>query len=59
MERLKPGDFYKSMTAYHDHCVWQDVYHAHVADRVVYVKIQYITEPKEREGYWVISFKEK
>jgi len=59
VEGLKPGDFYKSMTAHQDHRVWQDVYHAQVADRVVYVKIQYVTEPKGREGYWVISFKEK
>ena len=56
---LRPSDFYKSMTVHHDHRLWQDVYHAQVADRVVYVKIQYATQPKEREGCWVISFKEK
>lgn len=56
---LSPREFYKSMTTHQDHRAWQDVYHAQVADRVMYVKIQYVTDPKEREGYWVISFKEK
>ena len=56
---IRSGDFYKSMTTHQDHRTWQDVYHAKVADRVMYVKIQYVTDLKEREGYWVISFKEK
>ncbi|MHB8621832.1 MAG: type II toxin-antitoxin system MqsR family toxin [Sulfuricaulis sp.] len=59
VEGLKPGNFYKSMTTHHDHRTWQDVYHTTVADRPVYLKIQHITAPKEREGYWVISFKER
>jgi motility quorum-sensing regulator/GCU-specific mRNA interferase toxin len=59
VEGLKPGDFYKSMTTHHDHRTWQDVYHAQVADLAVYLKIQYVTDPKEREGYWVISFKKR
>ena len=59
VEGLRPGDFYKSMTTHFDHRVWQDVYHTQVGDRAVYLKIQYVTDPKEREGYWVISFKER
>jgi motility quorum-sensing regulator / GCU-specific mRNA interferase toxin len=51
---LRPADFYKSMTTHADHRVWQDVYHTRAADRVLYVKVQKVTD-----DYWVISFKDR
>ncbi len=46
--------FYKSMTTYADHRVWQDVYHAPTPVRKdAYIKITL------REGAPVIQFKEK
>jgi motility quorum-sensing regulator/GCU-specific mRNA interferase toxin len=48
--------FYKSMTTYADHTLWQDVYHAPLAEGLVlYVKFQadLVTEFK------LVSFKEK
>ncbi len=47
--------FYKSMTSYADHKVWQDVYHVPSGDVVLYVKFQasILTE------FTVLSFKEK
>ena len=57
IQALTPGDFYKSMTTYADHRVWQDVYHAPAGDEgaVLYIKFQadVVTE------FRVISFKEK
>lgn len=47
--------FYKSMTTFVDHRVWQDVYHVPVRGLVLYVKFQadVVTE------FTVMSFKEK
>ncbi|WP_234835222.1 type II toxin-antitoxin system MqsR family toxin [Sinorhizobium meliloti] len=47
--------FYKSMTTFADHRVWQDVYHVPARGLVLYVKFQadIITE------FVVMSFKEK
>ena len=47
--------FYKSMTTYRDHHVWQDVYHVPHGDLTLYVKFQQsvLTE------LFVVSFKEK
>lgn len=47
--------FYKSMTTFADHRVWQDVYHVPVDDLLLYVKFQadVVTE------FTVMSFKEK
>lgn len=47
--------FYKSMTTFADHRVWQDVYHVPARDLVLYVKFQadVVTE------FTVMSFKEK
>jgi len=47
--------FYKSMTTFTDHRLWQDVYHVPVGDMVLYVKFQAdsITE------FMLVSFKEK
>ena len=52
---LTRDGFYKSMTTFHDHTLWQDVYHAitHVG-KVAYIKI---THPDS--GRPVIQFKEK
>ncbi len=47
--------FYKSMTTFADHRVWQDVYHVPAQGMVLYVKFQadVITQ------FTVMSFKEK
>ena len=47
--------FYKSMTTFADHRVWQDVYHVTTSDLVLYVKFQadVVTE------FTLMSFKEK
>jgi len=47
--------FYKSMTTFADHRLWQDVYHVPVGDIVLYVKFQadVITE------FMLMGFKEK
>lgn len=47
--------FYKSMTTFADHRVWQDAYHVSVPGMLLYVKFQkhVITE------FQVMSFKEK
>ena len=47
--------FYKSMTTFADHRIWQDVYHVPARDMVLYVKFQadVVTE------FMVMSFKEK
>jgi motility quorum-sensing regulator/GCU-specific mRNA interferase toxin len=51
---LSRNNFYKSMTSYADHRVWQDVYHAPTpARREAYIKVTL------REGAPVIQFKEK
>jgi motility quorum-sensing regulator/GCU-specific mRNA interferase toxin len=51
---LSRGNFYKSMTSYADHRVWQDVYHAPTpVRREAYIKVTL------REGSPVIQFKEK
>ncbi len=51
---LMRRDFYKSMTTYADHRVWQDVYHAATPVREdAYIKITL------RDAAPVIQFKEK
>ncbi|MDP3411086.1 type II toxin-antitoxin system MqsR family toxin [Bosea sp. (in: a-proteobacteria)] len=47
--------FFKSMTTFADHRVWQDVYHVPARDLMLYVKFQadVVTE------FTVMSFKEK
>jgi motility quorum-sensing regulator / GCU-specific mRNA interferase toxin len=46
--------FYKSMTSFADHTVWQDVYRVPFEEIVVYVKFTI-----DVEGHIVISLKEK
>ena len=51
---LTARDFYKSMTTYRDHRVWQDVYHARCPNgRIAYIKLTHVV------GRIVIQFKEK
>ena len=51
---LSRRDFYKSMTTFSDHRVWQDVYHATTPVRKeAYIKITL------RDAAPVIQFKEK
>jgi motility quorum-sensing regulator/GCU-specific mRNA interferase toxin len=50
---LTPADFYKSMTTYADHRIWQDVYHARTASGdAVYLKLTVI------DDVLIVSFKE-
>lgn len=47
--------FYKSMTTYADHRLWQDVYHVPARGLLLYVKFQADTITE----FTVMSFKEK
>lgn len=38
IQTLERSDFYKSMTSYIDHRVWQDVYHARSEVGLIYLK---------------------
>jgi len=50
---LTPTDFYKSMTTYFDHQIWQDVYHAKTTrGDEVYLKLTVI------DDVLIVSFKE-
>jgi motility quorum-sensing regulator / GCU-specific mRNA interferase toxin len=48
---LTPTDFYKSMTAHDDHCIWQDVYRPTTALGTVYLKLTVI------DAVLIVSFK--
>lgn len=50
---LKNGDFFKSMTTYHDHTVWQDVYRPKLLCGDIYLKITVSNDVV------IVSFKEK
>ena len=49
---LKPGDFYKSMTTYADHRIWQDVYRPKTSAGDVYLKLTVV------DDVLIVSFKE-
>jgi motility quorum-sensing regulator / GCU-specific mRNA interferase toxin len=49
---LEANDFYKSMTTYADHRVWQDVYRTTTAAGDVYLKLTVI------DDVLIVSFKE-
>ena len=49
---LSAADFYKSMTTYGDHRVWQDVYRPRTPKGQVYLKLTVV------EDLLVVSFKE-
>lgn len=51
VQSLTTRDFYKSMTTYNDHTVWQDVYRPKTAKGVVYVKLTV------EDGVLIVSFK--
>ncbi len=55
VNRLERKHFFKSMTSFHDHRQWQDVYHIPDEGRVLYVKFidAVVTE------FILLSFKEK
>ena len=55
IQTMQRGHFYKSMTSYGDHRVWQDVYHVPSAAGTLYVKFtaDAVTE------FLLLSFKEK
>jgi motility quorum-sensing regulator/GCU-specific mRNA interferase toxin len=48
---LTPKDFYKSMTTYADHRIWQDVYRPTTAAGDVYLKLTVI------DDVLIVSFK--
>lgn len=52
---MMPSHFYKSMTSYADHRVWQDVYHVPSHEGLLYVKFQadLVTD------FVLLSFKEQ
>ncbi|MEW9658960.1 type II toxin-antitoxin system MqsR family toxin [Escherichia coli] len=50
---LSESDFYKSMTTYSDHTIWQDVYRPRLVTGQVYLKITVIHD------VLIVSFKEK
>ena len=52
ISKLKPSDFYKSMTTYADHTIWQDVYQPNTSAGDIYLKLTVI------EDVLVVSFKE-
>jgi motility quorum-sensing regulator / GCU-specific mRNA interferase toxin len=49
---LEPVDFYKSMTTYADHRIWQDVYRPKTQAGDVYLKLTVI------DDVLIVSFKE-
>lgn len=49
---LTPADFYKSMTTYTDHRVWQDVYRPNTSVGDLYLKFTVV------EDLLIVSFKE-
>ncbi len=49
---LNPSDFYKSMTTYSDHKVWQDVYRPKTEAGDIYLKLNVV------DDLVIISFKE-
>lgn len=49
---LTPADFYKSMTTYADHTVWQDVYRPSTQAGDVYLKLTVV------DDVLIVSFKE-
>ena len=52
---MQESHFYKSMTSYANHKIWQDVYHVPYEDMIIYVKF---TQNVISE-FTLLSFKEK
>jgi motility quorum-sensing regulator/GCU-specific mRNA interferase toxin len=55
LRNLKPSEFFKSMTTYGDHTIWQDVYHPHFHGIPLYLKLTLV----EAENLLVISLKRR
>ncbi|MDO9071152.1 MAG: type II toxin-antitoxin system MqsR family toxin [Deltaproteobacteria bacterium] len=55
IQTMKRENFYKSMTAYADHRLWQEVYHVPSSVGVLYVKFTADVLTK----FLLLSFKEK
>jgi motility quorum-sensing regulator/GCU-specific mRNA interferase toxin len=55
IQTMERAHFYKSMTSYSDHRVWQDVYHVPSAVGVLYVKFMADLVAE----FLLLSFKEK
>lgn len=55
IKTMKSNQFYKSMTSYANHKIWQDVYHVPCENMILYVKFtqNIISE------FTLLSFKEK
>lgn len=49
---LTPADFYKSMTTYADHRIWQDVYRPRTSAGKIYLKLTVM------DDVLIVSFKE-
>ncbi len=52
VKKLTPRDFYKSMTTYADHRIWQDVYRPETEVGEIYLKLTVI------DDVLIVSFKE-
>jgi len=55
IQTMERKQFYKSMTSYSDHRIWQDVYHVPSAAGVLYVKFT----ADAVTAFLLLSFKEK
>lgn len=56
IQTIEPTHFYKSMTSYQNHQIWQDVYHVPSKYGMLYVKF---TEGGTVSDFLLLSFKEK
>lgn len=55
IQTMERSHFYKSMTSFADHTVWQDVYHVPSSAGLLYVKFT----SDLQSGFRLLSFKEK
>ena len=55
IQTMERSHFYKSMTSFADHKVWQDVYHVPSSAGLLYIK--FTSDPQT--GFRLLSFKEK
>lgn len=49
---LESSEFYKSMTTYNNHTVWQDVYRHRFRTKMIYIKLTVV------DDVLIVSFKE-
>ena len=54
VQSLTRANFYKSMTTYADHRVWQDVYYIHWDEIELYLKFM-----RDEAGLLIVSLKER